>query len=44
MVLSYKAEGKINEDMIIAGFLHSSLVYESNEDEVVENKEVQSNE
>ena len=29
MVLSYKAEGKIDQDMIIAGYLHSNLIYES---------------
>ncbi len=40
MVLSYKPEGKVNEDMLMAGFLHSSLIYESNEKEVIENKEV----
>lgn len=28
MILSYTPEGNINEDIIIAGFLHSSLIYE----------------
>ena len=41
MVLSYTPESKVNQDMIMAGFLHSSLIYESNEDEIIENMEVQ---
>jgi CRISPR-associated protein Csh1 len=28
MVMSYELEGKVNDDMIIAGFLHSNLLYE----------------
>src|SRR6056297_805343 len=28
MVASYQIEGKVNEDMIIAGYLHSNLLYE----------------
>lgn len=44
MVLSYTPENKVNQDMIMAGFLHSSLIYESNEDEIIENMEVQGNE
>ena len=35
MVLSYEPENKINEDMIMAGFLHSSLVYENNAEDIV---------
>ncbi len=29
MIISYEVEGKIDDDMIIAGYLHSNLVYES---------------
>lgn len=29
MIISYEVEGKINEDMIIAGYLHSNLIYET---------------
>ncbi len=29
LVKSYEPEGKINEDLIIAGYLHSSLIYEN---------------
>ncbi|MEG2289284.1 MAG: type I-B CRISPR-associated protein Cas8b/Csh1 [Clostridium sp.] len=28
LIKSYEPEGKINEDLIIAGYLHSSLIYE----------------
>ena len=31
MVIGYNIENKINEDLIIAGFLHSNLIYEKNE-------------
>lgn len=30
MVVSYVPEGKVNEDLIIAGYLHSNLIYEEN--------------
>lgn len=39
MVMSYELDGKINEDMIIAGYLHSNLLYEKEQD----NKEVKDN-
>lgn len=39
MILSYAPENKVNQDMIMAGFLHSNLIYEKNENMVVENKE-----
>lgn len=29
MILGYEPESKVNQDMIIAGYLHSSLIYES---------------
>lgn len=29
MIISYEIEGKIDEDMIIAGYLHSNLIYET---------------
>lgn len=32
MVLAYQVEGKINEDLIIAGYLSSSLLFEKKED------------
>ncbi|MTI46541.1 MAG: type I-B CRISPR-associated protein Cas8b/Csh1 [Firmicutes bacterium] len=32
MTMSYEIEGKIDEDMIIAGYLHSNLLYEKSED------------
>lgn len=31
MVMSYEIEEKVNEDMIIAGYLHSNLLYEKSE-------------
>jgi len=40
MVMSYELEGKIDEDLIIAGYLHSNLLYEKAQD----NKEVEDNE
>lgn len=36
MIMSYELDGKIDEDMIIAGYLHSNLLYEKKE-EVVNN-------
>lgn len=30
MIVSYEPEEKVDQDMIIAGYLHSSLIYESN--------------
>lgn len=32
MVASYNPRGKVNQDMIIAGYLHSNLVYEKKEE------------
>ncbi len=32
MVLGYKAEGKVNDNMLVAGYLYSSLIYESNKE------------
>lgn len=40
MVMSYQVEDKIDEDMIIAGYLHSNLIYEKDQD----NKEIEDNE
>ncbi|MDM8128615.1 hypothetical protein QUV80_09030 [Paraclostridium benzoelyticum] len=33
MIVSYDPQGKVNQDMIIAGYLHSNLIYESNKEE-----------
>lgn len=33
LILGYKPEGKVNQDMIIAGYLNSSLIYESDNKE-----------
>ena len=33
MIVSYESQGKVNQDMIIAGYLHSNLIYESNKGE-----------
>ena len=30
MIVSYEPEEKVDQDMIIAGYLHSNLIYESN--------------
>ena len=35
MIVSYESEAKVDQDMIMAGYLHSNLIYES------DNKEVQ---
>ena len=32
MVLGYEAEGKVNEDILIAGYLYSNLIYEKKEE------------
>lgn len=32
MILGYKAEGAVNQDMIIAGYLNNNLVYEKKEE------------
>lgn len=32
MILGYKPENKVNQDMIIAGFLNNNLIYEKKED------------
>lgn len=31
MISSYEVEGKVNQDMVIAGYLHSNLIYEKAE-------------
>lgn len=33
MILSYEPKGKINQDIIIAGYLHNNLIYESDKRE-----------
>lgn len=33
MILSYEPEGKINQDIIIAGYLHDNLIYEKDKKE-----------
>lgn len=33
MIVSYESEGKVDQDMIMAGYLHSNLIYESNKKE-----------
>lgn len=33
MIVSYESQGKVNQDMIIAGYLHSNLIYEVNKGE-----------
>ncbi|QAA33498.1 type I-B CRISPR-associated protein Cas8b/Csh1 [Clostridium manihotivorum] len=33
MIVSYETEAKVNQDMILAGYLHSSLIYESDKKE-----------
>lgn len=33
MIVSYEVENKVDQDMIIAGYLHSNLIYESNKEE-----------
>ncbi|NFG62984.1 MULTISPECIES: type I-B CRISPR-associated protein Cas8b/Csh1 [unclassified Clostridium] len=35
MILGYKPESSVNQDMIIAGYLNSSLIYESNNKEEI---------
>ncbi|WP_246578337.1 CRISPR-associated protein Cse4 [Clostridium frigoris] len=37
MVLGYQAESKVNDNMLVAGYLYSSLIYESKKEE--ENKD-----
>lgn len=32
MIYGYKPEGKVNEDLLIAGYLYSSLIYEKGEE------------
>ena len=34
MILGYEPEGKIKEDILVAGYLYSNLIYESNKGEV----------
>ena len=38
MVSSYMPEGDVNDDLIIAGYLHSSLIYEKSDKEENENE------
>ena len=33
MIVSYSPVGKVNQDMILAGYLHNNLIYESNKEE-----------
>lgn len=33
MIVSYEPKGNVNQDIIIAGYLHSNLIYESNKEE-----------
>lgn len=33
MIVSYLPSGKVNQDMILAGYLHNNLIYESNKEE-----------
>lgn len=33
MILGYQPEGKVNQDLIIGGYLNNSLIYESNKEE-----------
>jgi len=39
MVLGYEAEGKVNDNMLTAGYLYSSLIYEKNKEEEVKDGE-----
>ena len=36
MILGYETEGKVNQDMIIAGFLSNSLIYEKKDEEKID--------
>lgn len=33
MIVSYEPQGKVNQDMIVAGYLHSNLIYENKKGE-----------
>ena len=35
MIVSYEPQDKVDQDMIIAGYLHSNLIYESNKEEKI---------
>ena len=37
MILGYEAEGKIKEDILVAGYLYNNLIYESNRGEEIKN-------
>lgn len=37
MVLGYQSENQVNDNMLVAGYLYSSLIYESNKEEENEN-------
>lgn len=39
MVLGYQAESQVNDNMLVAGYLYSSLIYESNKGEEVNDGE-----
>jgi len=39
MVLGYEAEGKVNDNMLVAGYLYNSLIYEKNKEEEVKDGE-----
>lgn len=39
MVASYEPEGKVDQDVLIAGYLHNSLIYEKSEKNLVDTKE-----
>ena len=36
MILGYKPQGEINEDLLLAGYLSSSLIYEKVEEKINE--------
>lgn len=39
MILGYRPENKVNQDMIIAGFLNNNLIYEKNDNKEIEEGE-----
>ncbi len=39
MVLGYQAENHVNDNMLVAGYLYSSLIYESKKEEEVNDGE-----
>ena len=38
MIVSYVPEGRVNQDMILAGYLRNNLIYESKKKENSKNK------